>query len=111
MFADRVKYLRQSRELNQVQFAQKMGVTKQSVSNWENDNIMPSVDMLERIADYFKVSTDYLLGLTDEPEPPMHISKEEKALVETYRSLSREQRELISQTIRLMGEQNNRREG
>ena len=62
MFADRVKYLRQSRELNQVQFAQKMGVTKQSVSNWENDNIMPSVDMLERIADYFKVSTDYLLG-------------------------------------------------
>ena len=38
-------------------------------------------------------------------------SKEEKALVETYRSLSREQRELISQTIRLMGEQNNRREG
>ena len=41
----------------------------------------------------------------------MHISKEEKALVETYRSLSREQRELISQTIRLMGEQNNRREG
>ena len=63
------------------------------------------------IADYFHVSTDYLLGLTDEPEPPMHISKEEKALVETYRSLSREQRELISQTIRLMGEQNNRREG
>lgn len=63
------------------------------------------------IADYFHVSTDYLLGLTNEPEPPMHISKEEKALVETYRSLSREQRELISQTIRLMGEQNNRREG
>ena len=65
MFADRVKYLRQSRELNQVQFAQKMGVTKQSVSNWENDNIMPSVEMLEKIADFFNVTADYLLGRED----------------------------------------------
>ena len=65
MFADRVKYLRQSRELNQVQFAQKMGVTKQSVSNWKNDNIMPSVEMLEKIADFFNVTADYLLGRED----------------------------------------------
>ena len=65
MFADRVKYLRQSRELNKVQFAQKMGVTKQSVSNWENDNIMPSVEMLEKIADFFNVTADYLLGRED----------------------------------------------
>ena len=65
MFADRVKYLRQSRELNQVQFAKKMGVTKQSVSNWENDNIMPSVEMLEKIADFFNVTADYLLGRED----------------------------------------------
>lgn len=65
MFADRVKYLRQSRELNQVQFAQKMGITKQSVSNWENDNIMPSVEMLEKIADFFNVTADYLLGRED----------------------------------------------
>lgn len=62
MFANRIKYLRQSRELNQVQLADKLGVAKQSVSNWENDNIMPSVEMLEKIADFFNVSTDYLLG-------------------------------------------------
>ena len=65
MFADRVKYLRQSRELNQVQKKKKMGVTKQSVSNWENDNIMPSVEMLEKIADFFNVTADYLLGRED----------------------------------------------
>jgi len=62
MFANRLKYLRQSRELNQVQLADKLGVTKQSISNWENDNIMPSVEMLEKVADFFQVSTDYLLG-------------------------------------------------
>ena len=62
MFEQRIRFLRQSRELNQVQLAEKLGVTKQSVSNWENDNIVPSVDMIEKIADFFNVSTDYLLG-------------------------------------------------
>ncbi len=70
MFAIRIKNLRQSKELNQVQLAEKLGVKKQSISNWENDNIMPSVDMLIRIADFFHVSTDYLLGRdAQEPEP------------------------------------------
>jgi len=62
MFAVRFKNLRQSKGLNQVQLAERLGVTKQSISNWENDNIMPSIEMLIRIADSFRVSTDYLLG-------------------------------------------------
>lgn len=33
------------------------------MSNWENDNILPSVDMLIKLAKFFNVSTDYLLGL------------------------------------------------
>ena len=39
-----------------------MNVTKQCVSNWENDNVLPSIEMLIRIADFFFVTTDYLLG-------------------------------------------------
>lgn len=62
MFAVRLKRLRLSIALNQVQLADKLGVKKQSISNWENDNIMPSVDMLVKIADFFGVTTDYLLG-------------------------------------------------
>ena len=37
------------------------GVSKQCVSNWENDNVQPSIDMLVKLADYFRVTTDYLL--------------------------------------------------
>ena len=43
-----------------------MCVTKQCVSNWENDNILLSVDMLIKLAKLFNVSTDYLLGLNME---------------------------------------------
>ena len=70
MFAIRIKNLRQSRELNQVQLAEKLGVKKQSISNWENDNIMPSI----RIANFFHVSTDYLLGRDmQEPSAPQML--------------------------------------
>ena len=47
-----------------MQVAQKLGITKQTVSNWENDNIQPSIDMLIKLSKIFNVSTDYLLGLT-----------------------------------------------
>ena len=63
MFASRIKELRNSTGLNQVDFAKKLNVTKQSVSNWENGNIQPSIDMLIKIATVFSVSADYLLGL------------------------------------------------
>ena len=63
MFGTRIKLLRTSRGLNQIEFGNMISVTKQSVSNWENGNILPSLDMLVKIATTFSVSTDYLLGL------------------------------------------------
>lgn len=65
MLSTRIKELRVARNLSQVQMAKLLGVTKQSISNWENNNIQPSVDMLVSIAWLFSVSTDYLLCLDD----------------------------------------------
>ena len=55
-----------SRGMNQVEFAKLVGVTKQCVSNWENDNVIPSIEMLVKIADVFNVRTDLLLGRDQE---------------------------------------------
>ena len=59
---ERIKKLRIERGRSQVELAEKLGVSKQSVSNWENDNIQPSVEMLLKISHIFSVTTDYLLG-------------------------------------------------
>ena len=64
MLSKRIYELRMSFGWTQVQLAQKLGVTKQTVSNWENDNIQPSIDMLVKVSKIFNVTTDYLLGLT-----------------------------------------------
>ena len=62
---ENIKKLRIAQGINQVEFAKILCVTKQCVSNWENDNVVPSIDMLCKIADFFGVSTDYLLGRSE----------------------------------------------
>lgn len=63
MLGQRINELRIAMGWSQVQLAEKLSISKQTVSNWENENIQPSIEMLVRIAKLFHVSTDYLLGL------------------------------------------------
>ncbi len=63
---ENIKRMRIARGMSQVEFAKRIGVTKQCVSNWENDNVIPSIEMLIKIADIFNVRTDLLLGRESE---------------------------------------------
>ncbi len=63
---ENIKKLRLAHGYNQIAFGNLLGVTKQCVSNWENDNVLPSIEMLVKMADLFSVSTDYLLGRTED---------------------------------------------
>ena len=66
MLGENIRQLRLARGIRQEELGRCLGVSKQSVSNWENGNIMPSVEMLVRLADYFAVRTDFLLGRLEE---------------------------------------------
>ena len=63
MLNERIRILRTTNNISQVELAKHLGVTKQSVSNWENDNIQPSIEMLMKLSNFFNVSTDFLLGM------------------------------------------------
>lgn len=65
MLGIRINELRKGRGWSQVELANRLGISKQTVSNWENDNIQPSIEMLVRLAKLFDVTTDYLLGLNN----------------------------------------------
>lgn len=60
---EKIKEMRIACGISQVELANKLGVSKQCVSNWENDNVMPSIEMLIRLTKFFSVSADFLLGL------------------------------------------------
>ena len=58
----RIMFLRKQAGMTQEQLAERLGVTPQAVSKWENDNSCPDISMLPAIAEVFGVSTDALLG-------------------------------------------------
>ncbi len=55
--------MRKEAELSQAQLAEILGTNNSSVCDWERGRSQPDMLMLKKIAVYFKVSTDYLLGL------------------------------------------------
>ena len=65
IFAERLKELRKEEKISTIKLAEKLGVKGPTVSRWENNKMSPSIDQLYKIAVYFKVSTDYLIGLED----------------------------------------------
>lgn len=94
MLGDRIKTLRMARNLSQVELARKLHVSKQSVSNWENNNILPSVDMVKKLALFFSCSTDYLLEMD-----------QNRILIE-YTNLTHEQKSHIQQLVNDMQDLN-----
>ena len=66
-YYQRLKDLREDRELSQNDIANLLGTTRQQVSKWETGVQMMGVDKYILLAEYYNVSVDYLLGLIDTP--------------------------------------------
>lgn len=67
-FPIRLRYIRKLRKMTQEVLAERLNVTKVSVSGYENGNRSPDMSTLSRLADVLNCSVDYLLGKSDHPE-------------------------------------------
>lgn len=65
LFGERLKELRIQKGLGQNKLAELLGLSNSSISYWENGKQEPNASALFKLADYFSVSVDYLLGLED----------------------------------------------
>ena len=65
-FAERLKELRAERGVTQDKLAEETGLSQSALANWENGKRSPSAAAIISLAKYFNVTTDYLLGVTDE---------------------------------------------
>lgn len=64
-FATRLKMLREERGMNQNELAKDLGVSRGSISFYENGSRLPDIDVVYRICSFFGVTSDYLIGLTN----------------------------------------------
>lgn len=68
-FGKRLKKIRESTNLTQAKISKELKVTSQAYSQYERNVRMPDSYMIDRLADYYNVSTDYLLGRCEDPSP------------------------------------------
>lgn len=104
----RIKQLREKRGLIQEILAAELGITQQILSKYERDVTFIKVDILKKIAVYFNVTTDYLLGLSEvkrDLQGQMKVNEtldEYYDLVEIYKNLDKYDQEMIWSIIQII---------
>lgn len=89
MRGDRLKELRIKHNYTQQELADFLQTSSSQIKRWENDEVIPSSDALSKMATVFGVTSDYLLGLVDEPESKLSstdLSANELRIVELVRA-------------------------
>lgn len=96
---DRLKCLRTEKGLKQSDISDLLNIKRQTYSAWERNISNPDLDAIKVLADYFDVTTDYLLGLDDKIETiAAHhegedYTKEELEQIEAFKAFVRSKRE------------------
>lgn len=66
VFGERLRALRAEKNIGQNLLAKELGLSNASISYWETGKQEPTAEAIFKLAEYFGVTSDYLLGLTDE---------------------------------------------
>lgn len=112
----RIKQLREKRGLIQEILVAELGITQQMLSKYEKDVTLIKVDILKKIAAYFNVTTDYLLGVSDVKRDLQRQMKMNETLdefydlVEVYKELDSYDKEMIWSIIQTIKKTSEKRE-
>ncbi len=112
----RIKQLREKRGIIQETLAAELGITQQMLSKYERDITLIKVDILKKIAMYFNVTTDYLLGTSDvkrDLQGQMRVNKtldEYFDLIEVYKDLDQYDREVVWSVMQAVKKASKKRE-
>lgn len=69
MIGEKIRLLREQKKMTQEQLAKLVNLSQQTIDHYEKGRAKPSIDTVSLFASIFSVSTDYLLGRTDDPSP------------------------------------------
>lgn len=112
-FPDILRDLRKEKKLTQKELATYLGLTANSVCEWENQRSEPSMASIIKMCTLFEVSTDYLLGRTDDfgavdpTSTAPALSAEEREILALYSNLDYMGKKLVRQTLETLNRTEN----
>lgn len=99
LYQERLKELRTEKNVSQKDLAKIIGTTNSSICDWERGRTQPKIAEIIKLCEFFQVSTDYLLGRTDElgdvlvsNATRLDLTDDEKDLLKLYRAMSHPQK-------------------
>ena len=98
IFGERLKVAREMRGLNQRQLGERLGVPPSSIAHFEGGRRKPSFDNLHRLAGALEVTTDFLLGLAEEPL----MVPATDPLMKDLSKLGKAERELVAAILKVL---------
>lgn len=102
MFKDIFVQLLQNNGISSYKLTKDTGINNSLISKWKKGSSTPSADMLVKLSDYFNVSVDYLLGMTENPSPPKKGFSETDRLNYDISTLSPDDRKKAEEYIQLL---------
>ena len=99
-----LRLLRKEYGISQQKLADEIGMSQQSINQYENHDTEPDIMTLSKLADFFETSIDYLVGHTDikshlEPTSAYHLNADEGDLITKYRTLTPKERACVAQVV------------
>ncbi len=91
--AEKIKTLRKEREIKQIELAKAMNLSVQTISGYETGYAQPPLDVAVKLADYFQITTDELIGRENYATGIVEVvgeqlTNDEKELLELYRKMN-----------------------
>ena len=108
VIGERIHNIIDERRITQTSLADKIGINLSTLNNYMTGRSKFPPEVLKQIAEVLDTSSDYLLGLADTSERPIRLSKTEKLMIKTLRTLYRDQQEAVHNQIQFFQKQNRR---
>ena len=61
-YGEALRIQRELAGLNQVELAHRIGISQQNISRWERDEVLPNIDFCVKLADFYNITVDELIG-------------------------------------------------
>ena len=105
---DRIHNIIDDQNITQTKLAKQIGIKLATLTGYMTGRTKFPPEVIRLIAEELDTSSDYLLGLTDTPERPIRLSKTEKLMIKTLRTLYRDQQEAVHNQVQFFQKQNQR---
>lgn len=101
MLGQRIRSLRKEKKITQQDLANYLKLGKSTISQYENNINEPDTTTIQKIADFFNVSVDYLFGRTDEPLSVEKVATDKSNFIDEEGPLTEEEKEYLKESLKL----------